>query len=47
MYAIRSYYAVRRLGYPDRPSPYARILEQALLPDRDKLLDVAREVLRY
>jgi len=38
---------VRRLAYPDRPSPYARVLEQALMPDRDKLLALAREVLRY
>ncbi len=38
---------VKRLGYPDRPSPYARVLEQALLPDRDRLLAAAREVLAF
>ena len=38
---------VRRLAYPDRPSPYARPLEHALLPDLDKLLAAAREVLAY
>lgn len=38
---------VKRLGYPDRPSPYARILEQALLPDLPKLLAAARETLAF
>jgi 2-oxoisovalerate dehydrogenase E1 component len=38
---------VKRLGYPDRPSPYARVLEQALLPDRDKLLTAARALLAF
>jgi len=38
---------VRRLGYPDRPSPYARDLEQALLPDRAKLVAAARDLLAY
>ncbi len=38
---------VVRLGYPDRPSPYSRVLEQALLPDTPKLLAAARELLRY
>ncbi len=38
---------VKRLGYPDRPSPYARILEQALIPDLPKLLAAAREVLAF
>jgi 2-oxoisovalerate dehydrogenase E1 component len=38
---------VVRVGYPDRPSPYARVLEQELLPDRDKLLAAARGVLAY
>lgn len=38
---------VKRVGYPDRPSPYARVLEQALLPDLPKLLAAAREVLAY
>jgi 2-oxoisovalerate dehydrogenase E1 component len=38
---------VRRLAYPDRPSPYARALEQALLPDKDRLLAAARELLAF
>ncbi len=38
---------VARLGYPERPSPYARVLEQELLPNREKLLALAREVLAY
>jgi len=38
---------VKRVAYPDRPCPYSRILEQALLPDRDKLLAAAREVLAF
>jgi 2-oxoisovalerate dehydrogenase E1 component len=38
---------VKRVAYPDRPSPYSRILEQALMPDRDKLLAAAREVLAF
>jgi len=38
---------VVRVGYPDRPSPYARVLEQELLPDRDKLLAAARQLLDY
>ena len=38
---------VKRVAYPDRPSPYSRILEHALLPDRDKLLAAAREVLAF
>jgi len=38
---------VKRLGYPDRPSPYARILEQALIPDLPKLLAAARETLAF
>jgi 2-oxoisovalerate dehydrogenase E1 component len=38
---------VKRVAYPDRPSPYSRILEHALFPDRDKLLATAREVLAF
>lgn len=38
---------VKRVAYPDRPSPYSRILEHALFPDRDKLLAAAREVLAF
>ena len=38
---------IKRVGYPDRPSPYARLLEQALLPDVPKILAAAREALAY
>jgi pyruvate/2-oxoglutarate/acetoin dehydrogenase E1 component len=38
---------VKRVAYPDRPSPYARVLESVLLPDKDKLLTVAREALAF
>lgn len=38
---------VRRLGYPDRPSPYARVLEQALLPDRARLVAAARDLFSF
>ncbi|MEO8275767.1 MAG: dehydrogenase E1 component subunit alpha/beta [Thermoanaerobaculia bacterium] len=38
---------VKRVAYPDRPSPYSRVLEQALFPDREKLLAAAREVLAF
>ena len=38
---------VRRLAYPDRPSPYAKVLERELLPDWEKVLAAARELLAY
>ena len=38
---------IRRLAYPDRPVPYARVLESALLPTREKVLAAARELLAY
>jgi 2-oxoisovalerate dehydrogenase E1 component len=38
---------VVRVAGADRPSPYARVLEQALLPDREKLLAAARGLLAY
>jgi 2-oxoisovalerate dehydrogenase E1 component beta subunit len=38
---------IARVGYPDRPSPYARALEQALMPDRARLVAAAREVLAF
>ncbi|RMH20131.1 MAG: dehydrogenase [Acidobacteria bacterium] len=38
---------IRRVAYPDVPVPYAKVLEQALLPTRDKVLDAAREVLAF
>jgi 2-oxoisovalerate dehydrogenase E1 component beta subunit len=38
---------VRRVAFPDRPAPYARALEQALMPGRDRVLAAARELLRF
>ncbi len=38
---------IRRVTYPDSPVPYARVLENALLPTRDKVLAAARELLAY
>jgi 2-oxoisovalerate dehydrogenase E1 component len=38
---------IKRVAYPDRPSPYARVLEQALLPHKPQVLAAAREVLAY
>jgi 2-oxoisovalerate dehydrogenase E1 component len=38
---------IRRLAAADRPSPYARGLEAALLPDRDKLVAAAKELLAF
>jgi 2-oxoisovalerate dehydrogenase E1 component len=38
---------VARVAHADRPSPYARVLEQALMPDRDRLLAAARETLAF
>ncbi|HEX5719719.1 MAG TPA: dehydrogenase E1 component subunit alpha/beta [Thermoanaerobaculia bacterium] len=38
---------IRRVAYPDRPVPYARVLENALLPDKGKALAAARELLRF
>jgi pyruvate/2-oxoglutarate/acetoin dehydrogenase E1 component len=38
---------IKRVAYPDRPSPYVKTLEAALLPDREKVLAAAREVLSY
>ncbi|HVG10344.1 MAG TPA: dehydrogenase E1 component subunit alpha/beta [Thermoanaerobaculia bacterium] len=38
---------IRRVAYPDRPVPYARVLENALLPDKGKALAAAREVLKF
>ena len=35
---------VRRVAYPDRPVPSAKVLEQALLPSRDKVVAAAREL---
>ena len=38
---------VKRVAHEDRPSPYARVLENVLLPDKEKLLAAAREVLAF
>jgi 2-oxoisovalerate dehydrogenase E1 component len=38
---------LRRVAYPDRPSPYARPLEQRLMPNKDRVLAAAREVLAF
>jgi 2-oxoisovalerate dehydrogenase E1 component len=38
---------IRRVAYPDRPVPYARVLENALLPTRDKVLAAARALLAF
>src|SRR5260370_21672783 len=38
---------IRRVAYPDRPVPYARVLDNALLPDRAKALAAARELLAH
>ncbi len=38
---------VQRIAYLDRPVPYARVLEQALLPNKEKVLAAARQVLDY
>jgi 2-oxoisovalerate dehydrogenase E1 component beta subunit len=38
---------VRRVAYPDRPAPYAKVLEQELLPTRERVLEAARAVLEF
>lgn len=38
---------VRRVAYPDLPVPFAKKLEQALLPGRDEVVAAAREVLAF
>jgi len=38
---------VRRVTYPDRPVPYARVLENVLLPGKDKVLAEARTLLKF
>ena len=38
---------VRRVAYPDRPSPYVKSLERMLLPGKEKVLEAAREVLAW
>ena len=36
---------VRRVAVPDVPIPYARSLEQAVLPGPDRILEAARDLL--
>ena len=38
---------VRRVASEDRPSPFFKKLEQALLPGRDKVVEAARDILAY
>jgi 2-oxoisovalerate dehydrogenase E1 component len=38
---------IRRVAYPDRPVPYARVLENALLPTKDRVLAEARALLKF
>ncbi len=38
---------VRRVTFPDRPVPYARVLENALQPSREKVVAEARALLRF
>ncbi|HSF39995.1 MAG TPA: dehydrogenase E1 component subunit alpha/beta, partial [Thermoanaerobaculia bacterium] len=38
---------IRRVAFPDRPVPYAKNLEKALMPDKDKALAAARELLAF
>ncbi len=38
---------VKRVTHPDRAVPFAKKLEQALLPSKEKVLETAREVLAF
>jgi len=38
---------VGRIGYPDRPSPYSKVLERELLPSKDDVVEAARRLLAY
>ncbi len=38
---------IRRVAYPDRPVPYSRVLEGALMPDKAKVVAAARELVKY
>ncbi len=38
---------VGRIGYPDRPSPYAKVLERQLLPSTEGVVETARSLLAY
>lgn len=38
---------IRRVAHPDRPVPYAKVLEKELLPGKEKVVMAARELLGY
>lgn len=38
---------IKRVCYADRPSPYAKKLEQSLMPGRERVLDALRRLARY
>jgi pyruvate/2-oxoglutarate/acetoin dehydrogenase E1 component len=38
---------IRRVAYPDRPVPYAKTLERALLPGKEQVVAAARETLAF
>jgi len=38
---------IKRVAYPDRPSPYSKILERELLPGVEKVVEAARSTLAY
>lgn len=38
---------VRRLAYPDRPAPFAKNLEQELIPTKDRVLAAIHQLLRF
>ena len=38
---------IRRVAHADRPAPFAKNLEQALMPSKDRLLAAARDLLEF
>lgn len=38
---------IKRVCFADRPSPYAKALEQSLLPGRAKIVEAVRRLARY
>jgi 2-oxoisovalerate dehydrogenase E1 component len=38
---------IRRVAWPDRPVPFAKNLEKVLMPDKEKVLAAARELVAY
>lgn len=38
---------IKRVAYPDRPSPYSKVLERELLPGVGEVVEAARAVLSY